>query len=100
MSNEDTLRSIGKTPPEDAGRDAVHFAVVPVVAGVDFRPGDRAIVIGDKAYPINSGAAIGIIDPFRKGEVFAGERAWLFLNPGSITSLRHTWTHPSFMDEA
>ena len=33
MSNEDTLRSIGKTPPEDAGRDAVHFAVVPVVAG-------------------------------------------------------------------
>lgn len=102
MSNEDTLRALGKLIPEgaDAQRDAVHIAVAPVVADEVLQPGDRvAFVAGSHKRVRRFGTTIGIIDPFLSDSVQPGQTCWLYLNPGSITSLRHDWTHPAFPQE-
>ena len=101
--SEDTARLIGKILAKGQGsRDAIHVAVLPVVAAEDLRPGDEVgFVYGstelvrrrDSSYDLKP---IGIIDPFidlwhpRKGE-----RCFMFLFPGTITGLRHEWVHPA-----
>lgn len=94
MSNEDTLRALGKLIPEgaDAQRDAVHIAVVPMVA-------PRALKAGEPFALNSTSTAVGIVDPFLPATVPAGARFWLYLYPGSITSLRHEWTHPAFAQQ-
>jgi hypothetical protein len=97
-----TAKLIGTIPPADAGRDAIHVAVVPAVAAKILAPGEPvALTPGGMALPARSeGATVGVVDPFLKTYVKEGERFWLFLPPGSITSLRHVWTHPAFTEEA
>jgi hypothetical protein len=82
----------------DRRRDAVHVAVAAVMAAVRLTPcqhvglaqeGDVELV-GPCARPI------GIVDPFLTTDVQPGQRFWLFLYPGSITGLRHVWSHPEF----
>ena len=93
--------NLGHTPPEHAGRDAVHVAVVPCVAWCDLAPGERVSLLRldgfePAAVPDTDGDAVGIVDPFRQGTVARRERFWLCLFPGTVTSLRHVWTHPAF----
>lgn len=99
MSNEDTLRALGKLVPEGMGRDAVHVAVVPMVAGIMLMPGRHVGVAADGRLTVQE-PYIGIVDPYLTNPVKADERCWLFLYPGSITSLRHEWTHPALPDES
>ncbi len=100
MSDE-TLKQIGKVPEPGSGRDAVHIAVVPVVAGADLESGCRVGPFDDGTYGWEkTDRYVGIVDPFLPNGVKRGTRFWLFLNPGSITSLRHVWTHPALPDEA
>lgn len=90
------LGKIIDTPQE---RDCVHIAVVPTEAGDFLSPGDEVALHEGKAiYPWDDGEEIGIVDPYLKNGVEKGQRFWLFLFPGSITSLRHHWTHPAFPD--
>lgn len=79
-------------------RDAIHIAVAPATAGCDLYPGQgvRHNPLGEA---IGHSNPIGIVDPFLKDKVRKGQRFWMFLNPGSITSLRHDWTHPEFKPE-
>lgn len=80
-----TETKLGEAPPAGAQRDAVHVAVVPLVAVRRMLPGERL--------------ANGIVDPFREGPIEIGERFWLCLTPGTVTSLRHVWSHPAYPNE-
>lgn len=88
-------------------RDAIHVAVAPVTAAhalpagyhVGFVPPGQTETVGDVG---EDGEKIGIIDPFYQkdglGWVSPGERCWLMLYPGTVTGLRHVWSHPAFAE--
>ncbi len=82
----------------DRRRDAVHIAVVPLTAAVRLEPGQHVGLCRsddiEQAAPCEQN--IGIVDPYLTKPVEPGERFWLCLYPGTITSLRHVWTHPTF----
>ncbi len=94
--------NLGELCNEDARRDAIHIAVAPVVAGVSLAPGDYFVLIEGKAIytlPTNPNA-VGFVDPTlpRHGiRIVAKDQLfWGWIIPGTITSLRHVWTHPAF----
>jgi hypothetical protein len=91
----------GKLPSEVRGRDAVHLAVIPVMADVVVYPGQHLGMVTPDGHVASPSAAttVGIVDPYLKNPVFPGEWFYLFLYPRTITSLRHVWTHPSFPRE-
>lgn len=93
----DALETLG-TIIEDGGRDAIHLAVEPVIAGETLNPGQDIGIVDGKAF--HSGAKlnkwVGIVDPFIKRRIEPGEKFWLVVYPRQITSLRHVWSHPDF----
>lgn len=79
-------------------RDAIHIATAAVYAYEDMNPGDH-IGFVTKEHNImgrSELAPVGIVDPFLPNGVKKGQRFWVFLYPGTIMSLRHSWSHPSF----
>lgn len=94
---KDALDTLGTLLDETAGRDAVHVAVEPVVAGVMLHPGQHVRIEDGKAVP--GGKTYGVVDPYLTGTVYPGQRFWFFLYPRQITSLRHVWEHPLFSGE-
>ena len=95
----DALESLGTKPiPDNSGRDAIHLAVEPVIAGTTIFPGQHIGIENGLAGA--SANPLGIADPFMSCPVKQGERFWLVVYPRQITSLRHVWSHPGFMDEA
>ena len=102
--NTDALATLGSIIDDTAKRDAIHLAVYPAVAGellhagqdVGFSPDGVALGIGAPAWALT---AVGIVDPFLRNVVRAGQRFWLLLYPRQISSLRHVWSHPAFTDE-
>ena len=87
--------NIGELCRDDAKRDAIHFAVAPVEAVMDLRPGEHVGV--NQGHASRDFTPVGIVDPFFRGEIKEGQRFWLFLYPNTITNLRHVWTHPAFI---
>lgn len=90
----------GDTPPQ---RDAIHIAVIPVVSRHTLEPGEPVDKDSTPGYVIPHSVVtrariVGVVDPFLRRPVKPGERFWLFLTPGTITSLKHEWTHPDFPD--
>lgn len=96
MENTPQLGKLIETA--DRRRDAVHVAVVPVTAETELTPGQAVGLTrsNDFEFAGVSENPIGIVDPFLTSPVQAGQRFWLLLYPGTITSLRHVWTHPAF----
>lgn len=92
---------IGKIiePGDNRGRDAVHIAVAPVVAACNMYPGNQIGILTDGKASTLAPTKIGIVDPFLEDRVEKGQTFYVFLFPGSITSLRHEWVHPAFKDE-
>ncbi len=98
---EQYVPNLGHPPEPDARRDAVHIAVAPVVAAHRLRPGDHVGFFphgeyGEKRLVGYGFPKIGVVDPFLTSEVEEGQSFWMFLFPGTVTSLRHVWTHPAF----
>lgn len=77
--------SLGTRPEPGAQRDAVHVAIIPLVALRVMRPGERL--------------ANGIVDPFLTEPVQPGERYYLVLYPNTVTGMTHHWEHPAFPAE-
>lgn len=90
---------IGKIIEQERHRDAIHVAVAPVEAGADLKPGEWVGLVKGKAFHAFNGLVepLGVVDPFLRNIVLPGQRFYLFLIPGSITSLRHEWEHPAFV---
>lgn len=97
----DNVPRLGKLAPADARRDAIHLAVIPAVALHKLSPGDPVGLnpegMASRMCPDQN--IVGIVDPFLDRPVEAGERVWVCLYPGTITTLRHVWTHPAIREE-
>lgn len=86
---------VGQILDTSAQKDAVHFALAPVVASQNLKPGTHVRLNADGQ--LEEGAnPIGIVDPFLKNSVRIGQRCWLFLYPQTVTGMRHEWQHPAF----
>jgi hypothetical protein len=90
----DALETLGTIITAEEKRDAIHLAVIPVQATIPVRAGDDVNAEGKPERPY-----VGIVDPFLKAPVYAGEWFWLVIYPRQITSLRHVWSHPAFPEE-
>jgi hypothetical protein len=86
----------------DRRRDAIHIAVAAATAAARLAPGQHVGLVREADVELVGPCDrnIGIVDPFLPREVEAGQRFWLFLYPGTITGLRHVWTHPAFTKAA
>lgn len=93
----DAVATIGMLIPEDAGRDAIHLATEPVIAGERLFAGQHIGFLPDGTVGAAAAEKLGIVDPFLTAPIFPGERFWLVVYPRTITSLRHVWSHPAFM---
>lgn len=88
---------LGQLPGPEAQRDAVRVAVAPCVAGELLEPGRRVGLHDGRAYwSLPDDGKIGVVDPFLAGPVEPGQCFWLCLYPGTITGMRHMWSHPAF----
>jgi hypothetical protein len=94
----DALETLGTIIGPNEKRDAIHLAVLPVMAGARLYAGQSISTKDGIATPDPNG--IGIVDPFLAAAVQPEERFWMVIKPRLITSLRHVWTHPAFPDEA
>ncbi len=94
----DALRTLGTIIDDKQGRDAIHIAVEPVVAGDDLKPGQHVGFRPDGTVGL-ADEHVGIVDPFLTQTISKGERFWLLVYPRTITSLRHVWEHPAIPSE-
>lgn len=96
MKHTNYTPNLGELCDDSGRRDAVHIAVAPVIAAVDLHPGWHVALDKDGRAVCRRDGAIGVVDPFLEKWVREGERCWIFLYPGTISSLRHVWQHPAF----
>ena len=107
----DTQSKIGKLLEPGEQRDAIHVAVLLVIAGHELGPGEHVGLVpattalmampGGVITAISTRAGlpaerlIGIVDPFLPEPVKHGDRFFLFLYPNTVTDMRHHWAHPA-----
>lgn len=95
----DDSPQLGQLVPDgERRRDAIHVALAPVMAAERLAPGQHVGLVeaGNVELAGPCSVNIGIVDPFLTADVEPGQRFWLCLYPGTITGLRHVWTHPEF----
>lgn len=104
--------NLNELPGPDAVRDAIHIAVIPLIAGEDLYGGAVQLKVGTKNVALRAkdsyygGESIGIVNPWHPASqgdyenvVRKGEAFYCLLNPGSVTGMRHHFQHPVFDSE-
>ena len=84
---------------DEKRRDAIHVAIVAIKNASDksLMPGDSVKLSNpSSAVPCVIDERVGVVDPFLRDGIDPGGKFWLFLEPGSISDMRHVWTHPAF----
>lgn len=99
MKSNDPSKSLGQTLTGEEERDAIHVAILPCICEDDWLSPGQAVelVIGthDRICATrNDRPGLGIVDPFLTDSVRQGDRVWVFLRPGTVTGMRHHWSHP------
>lgn len=95
---------LGKLIDKPVGRDAVHAPVFPAVCNGSLNPGDKLRIIRGKR--VGDNYAVGwlpptnkeydaVVDPFLTDAIPPGASFYAVLRPGSVTGLRHVYTHPA-----
>lgn len=94
----DALATLGTIIGKNEKRDAIHIAVLPMVAGTRMFPGTPCGVGagGVASDEVPDEKRHGIVDPFLEEPVEKGQMFWMLLKPRMVTSLRHVWEHPAF----
>lgn len=87
--------NLGSFVTDESRRDAIHVAVAPVEAAEWLSPGQRVGLSAD-GRAMEKEPSVGIVDPYLRNPVGPGDRFWLCLYPGTVTALRHEWSHPAF----
>lgn len=96
----DALATLGTILQGEQGRDAIHIAVDPAIAAHTLTPGQHVGFLEDGTVgATGAGKLLGIVDPFLANPVAKGDKFWLLVYPRTITSLRHVWEHPSFVQK-
>lgn len=81
-------------------RDAIHVAIIPVVARQDLNPGEHVGL--DKNYIEGYGVTnystpkVGIIDPYITEPIKKGDLVYLCLYPNTVEDMTHSWKHHLF----
>ncbi len=84
---------LGKNPDEIGVKDAVHVAIVSVIAASAIKGGSRIQLNSDgHAINANEGSGFGVADPFI-GIVARGEKFWVLVDPDSVAEVSHSWDH-------
>jgi hypothetical protein len=97
----DHTPELGKPLDVPAHRDAVHVAIFAAYADTALSPGDRLEVTGErdglafKVRPVPAGGD-AVVDPFLENPLPPGALFYALLRPGTITGLRHVYSHPKF----
>ena len=84
---------LGKNPIDVGIKDAVHVAIVSLVAGSAIPCGCRIKLNCDnQAIPARDGdkASFGVASPW-SGRIARGERFWGLMDPDSVAAVEHTW---------
>lgn len=98
----DATATLGTVHKTQQNRDAVHLACCQVELANTWELTHACLLTinsDGKAVPTdNFEKSVGILDPFIQDvyDLSSGDKVWLILHPGMITSLRHVWEHPSF----
>lgn len=91
---------LGELITGDAQRDAIHIAIAPVEADEPLLAGERVGLLPSGKASTSAEKLIGIVDPFLRQRIKAGDRFWLCLYQNTVTGMRHHWAHPEFRELA
>jgi hypothetical protein len=105
--------NLSEVNPTLRPRDAIHVAVVQVIAKEPLKAGQRVGIIGISYYrngeyipsawsTENCGLYHGIVSPFIDPDltITNGDVFWVIMKPSSVTDLRHAWSHASLPEDS